>query len=1331
MKNMPKRISQPPGRVPGCPEVQTTRSQTVSSPSAAPRSMRSLVARSLLALCALTAALSPAACAKPAEAPVSHLDQLRHDAAGSKDTTLSADWLLAELLRPGGSADQGKRARRHLDELKERTMTSELARGMDDFMHGRIRSAADEFFGALLLARTSTDPRAPLVAWYAALHTQDLSRHVHDFGKKHQADVELMLREPGNIGFRAYAIVVDLWARQAFARAESDVDERLAARLGCVKEVGLAGPFGEGVASDILRAFPAEAAGPWPRSWTGSPGRPDPRQLEVERMGCDVEPTDARGTGVFYAQSFLELDRQEDLIVSASGATAIWVDDVRVLDRDVRTWGVWPRFGARLKLGAGRHRVLWKVGDGGTALRVVRPDGRPWTGPSSADGSASYSLQGPVILADPNAIMAYIRPGGVRDPGDDLTRYLAAFLADREGQPDVATVLFEPLVKDPATATGVCLITAGGFAEGDPIYDQSQTRELVHELEVRAVERDPGLWYPRLRGAVWEAEQRGPVEAVTTLAGLVKEFPQVAALHNALARTYEQLGWAPELERTIEHLIVQFPDDTGAIALGIDLFEGRGDAAGVDRLLARLRELDPDSEVMLERAIARRDYQTALAELKRLAKRRPSREDLALRIEDVMVRAGNDEHAWKRLEEAISREPRDVHARLALADAAVVRGEKGALAKALVDAVEAGADPSVIEEAIDLVEGVTELEPYRLDARRVIADFEASKKEHPGTAVRVLDYGAVLIRSDGSSRFLEHEIVRVQSEEGIKRFTEMDTGGHILHLRVIKKDGRVLEPEAVEGKPTATMPHLEIGDYVEQERIISRWGEGESAEYEGPAWFFREEDVAYARSEFVVIAPASKQLQLEKANGVPEPTTVRRGLQVSHHFRVDDSPAAPAEPGSPPAQEFLPRVSVGWGLSFDKRIERTSRSLMPLTPVDPRIRRIAENIVRPVAEEPQAAAPAKATKAKTAAGEPAAPAQTKTSAPKPAAAPAPLGKDEEQLRQARALYHWVLDSVQEGEETDGRRVVVSRSGNRWRGFVTLAEALGIPVRWALAESRISSPVLGEIASANRALSPVLLVGQGPSATWLTIEDKFAPYGTVPGHLRGEKAYLLGTLDAEVTSVPQAGTLDRIGYQGTGTLRPDGSARLSLSIVFSGQYAAGLRNGLSQIPEAQLQTIIESQLLGQKLPGAELVSYEVVDQDKLDRALVLKVVVEAPQFATRTSGALLLGPPFMPRLTGLTRLADRKTPLLIPDTTGQGLDLKLTLPSGTRAIVRKSSARHPRSRFEVQDQAGPGYVHLIRDVVTDAGRVQPSDYGAFQSYARDADAALTSAIRISG
>ena len=107
-----------------------------------------------------------------------------------------------------------------------------------------------------------------------------------------------------------------------------------------------------------------------------------------------------------------------------------------------------------------------------------------------------------------------------------------------------------------------------------------------------------------------------------------------------------------------------------------------------------------------------------------------------------------------------------------------------------------------------------------MNSERVIADFEASGAALEGTAARVLDYSAVWVKSDGSSRMLEHEIIRVQSAEAITEMAEQPIrGGMFLKLRVVKKDGRMLEPEVVGGKPTVTMPHLEIGDYIETERI--------------------------------------------------------------------------------------------------------------------------------------------------------------------------------------------------------------------------------------------------------------------------------------------------------------------------------------------------------------------------------------------------------------------------------------------------------------------------------------------------------------------------------
>jgi hypothetical protein len=688
--------------------------------------------------------------------------------------------------------------------------------------------------------------------------------------------------------------------------------------------------------------------------------------------------------------------------------------------------------------------------------------------------------------------------------------------------------------------------------------------------------------------------------------------------------------------------------------------------------------------VFVARALTQKDYESALKELKRLKARRPSRKDIEDRIEAILVQAGDKERTLEQLKKAVERSPEDVHARLALADARLAGGEKNPLPSALVEAVEAGADPSIIEGAIDLMEGTTALEPYRLDGLKVIADYEKAGKHLPGTAARVLDYGAVWIRGDGSSRFLEHEIVRIQSEEAIKRFAESEAGGLVLHLRVVKKDGTIKEPEAVAGKPTVTMPHLEIGDYVETERIVSNWGDGFGEVYSGPGWFFREQNVAYARSEFVVIAPADKKVILETHNGVPEPKVERSGSYVAYRYRVDDSPAAPVEPNSAPAAEFLPRVSVGWGLDFDRRINGVSRDMTSLTPTDPRILRIAQKIV--------------------------------------------AGK-KTQAQKMRALYHWVLDSVQDGEEADGRRVVVSRNGNRWRGYQTLCQALNIPVTWALAESRLSSPIDGPIASAERPLYPLLVVGGKKGGTWLTIDDKFAPFGTIPSHLRGEKAYFLGGPSAEPTTVPREGTPDRIAYEGKGKLEKDGSAKINLRIIFVGTFATSLRNGLSQIPENQLSNIIESRLLGQHLQGARLRSFKIIDEKELDKPLIIAVETEVPQFATPSSVGLLLSPPFMPRLTGLTPLAQRATPLLIEQETSQALDLELSLPPGMKAAVHPSTASVAFSGYEVKDKTGASKVHLIREVSTRAGRIAVGAYPEFQKYTNHADAALTRAIRL--
>ena len=70
----------------------------------------------------------------------------------------------------------------------------------------------------------------------------------------------------------------------------------------------------------------------------------------------------------------------------------------------------------------------------------------------------------------------------------------------------------------------------------------------------------------------------------------------------------------------------------------LEALDQDGPIAEADRVAARVKKLDPDAEVDLDRALARHDWKGAIAELDRLQKRRPDRKEIAARIADVLAR---------------------------------------------------------------------------------------------------------------------------------------------------------------------------------------------------------------------------------------------------------------------------------------------------------------------------------------------------------------------------------------------------------------------------------------------------------------------------------------------------------------------------------------------------------------------------------------------------------------------------------------------------------------------------------------------------------------------
>lgn len=1221
----------------------------------------------------------------------STLEETRRKGETSRDGDVVAVWLLDELLAPEGDVARAVKARARLDELEAGGMWANLARGIDDSAHGRLKHASDHFLEAVKAARESDDEFAPLVAWFAAEHAISLKSNTDKLYERWKAWLERATAEPKNLGFRARSALVEWNLRESYAAAQESVEELAVRELGCATGIRMAGPFGNGAGADFALSFPPDTQVDWPVAWP-----PDvnaghrPKQVDVEQEGCLATAKDPQGRGVYYARAEFELTEPSELLLTMSNAVEVRVNGKVVQSKNVSEWGSWTKYGTSFTLPKGVHRVQGKLIKPATAISLLRVDGTPANAKALGQKAIAASVREPTEISDKvNGLRKYVSPTGVQSPDSAARMYVAASLALWDNEPEAAALLIEPLVKEPNRASGIALTLAADITSRDPIFGKEQARDLVRELHVAAAKRDPYLWESELNRVSSLAKSKGLQASVVELQKLTERYPEVPGFLEALARVYGELGWKAEHRQTVFSRAERFPDDLDGVYAAAQAYEESGEFERADALYARVRKLDPDTEVFVGRAVERRDYKTALAELEKLQARRPHRKELIERFEELVKRDGGKYDVVALLEQAIEKEPTSGAARLQLADYRYARGDKKSLEAMLVEAVRDGANTGALKGALDLVEGMTELERFRLDSEAVIRDYEASGKRLEGTAARVLDYMTVWVRSDGSSRLLEHEIVKIQSSEAITEFSEQKVGeGIILKARVIKQDGSILEPELVPGKPTITFPHVEIGDYIETERLFGTFIHAEGQAYEGPNWFFREQNVAYARSEFIFIAPKDRSVEFAFHGGAPQPQVHDEGYFRVYHFRVDESPAAPNEPYSVPISEYLPNVHVSWGLNIERRLNLMSKLAVETTPIDPRLVRIAKRIVE-------------AERAAT------------------------------ELERARALYHWVMDNVRPAEEEDdGRRSVVAKKGNRWNAFSELTRALGIETHRVIARNALFAEPQGEAEKAAQFSERLLRVGSGPYA-WLQLNEQYAPFGYVPAYVRGMPGYLFAPQGAEAVTVPSEGTPDRISFAGTFKLAVNGSADGDFDQTFAGRYGAALRQGLAQVGEGRTKDVIQTQILAKHLQGALLREHEVRHLDDVDVPMTIHMDAEIARFAIKTGRKVLsFEPPFAPRLSQFATLPTRQTPFLMRSDQDWSVNVAVVLPSGARVTgVKASELGFGAMKVSVKDRVEGDRLILERHVRVPAGRVSPENYAQFVRFTRDADAALGREISV--
>lgn len=383
----------------------------------------------------------------------------------------------------------------------------------------------------------------------------------------------------------------------------------------------------------------------------------------------------------------------------------------------------------------------------------------------------------------------------------------------------------------------------------------------------------------------------------------------------------------------------------------------------------------------------------------------------------------------------------------------------------------------------------------------------------------------------------------------------------------------------------------------------------------------------------------------------------------------------------------MAHLSAWNAASASENLEWLSSRYVNLAAVDPRIRTIAEGIV------------------------------------------GDIPSDETHAR-ASALYAWVLDNVEPGDEDDGRRVITGKSGDRYEGFETLCRALDIPVSWALTRTQLDAQPDGPLSELDQFEVGMVVLATDKGPVWFMLDSKHAPFGFIPEAVRGADAFLIATGPDGIptltkTKVPGADALPKpVALTGRLKLEPNGTALFDVVLSLEESTAIGIRDVLERVPENQRKNFVE-QLVGNAFfPGARVEDFRLIGAEGRDGPLLFKILGGVPSWAAETERGLEVRAPGVERASAYATLGTRETPLEIDEAARATLDLEVQLPDGASLTepLPKLAVDEPGRRSIVADELQGNILRLKRDFYLGAGRVEPSDYARFFEFARRAQTA---------
>lgn len=1218
---------------------------------------------------AMVGALALAACASARPRPT--LDELRAR-ANAGDLQAQQTVAFAELFAPGGDSQHARGALARA--LAETPNAPRLlfAAGVEREVHGDPEAALDLYLRALRATATSDDPVAPHVAEIVAQSLVGMRDAVTGMRERITADARAALQAPG-LPMPARAEVADLLVGLAFRRGDAAAAREIAERAGCITRWRVAGPFGPRELLGFDDAPAVAPAAPLAASYDLGPGRGVRPTRDATARGCSVRlgggPVAQGGTSWAKAEISVRSAGRHTLRIDTPNSVALFVDGRSELRIDRRT-RLYPRvLHLPIDLTAGTHTITL-----GLTSRHPNP-------------VAAIAIA-PEHPRDRIAVELPFTP----DASTGFERVLRSAIATSRG--DLVGGR-EPLARiaRAGRVSPLVLIQRANVLGADALVPEDARADGVRRLLARASRLDPDLWYPRVRLAQMAARNGRVKEALAQLREAHARWPDVPAVGIALADLLNERSWHAEADVVIARLRRLVPDACDVLSREIDALRRRKRERQAGERIESLMACEAESNGRFGILLRQRRWDDAARELARLEALDPSegRYGWILAAIELAKNRGDAAELDARIGELLDRYPRAERGALERLDRALANG-RGEDARRELESALANepAALAALHRLVPIARGEHVLERWRRDGAQAIAAFERSGRHYDGPQVLIFDYLATRLFEDGSSIEVVHTIHKAQSNEAVDALAEVHVpeGARVLTLRVIKPDGRRLEPDAIAGKDTLSLPSVAAGDYVEFEYLQQHDPpDGLPGGYVGERFYFESFEIPFDVSEMVVLLPERMAYALDPRGPAPElAERIENGLRILR-WKVEHSVPLSPEPDAVNPREYIPSVRIGVGASWSAFVDGIRDVLVDRDVADPEIAALAEHIVGNAAPE------------------------------------------DHRLR-AERLYAWVLENVENSDDMFSQAAVMlrARTGNRARVLRYLLDLVGVPARLALARSLTADHTASEVADGDTYEHLLVVVGNEPSLTWLYTVERWAPFGYVPPHLRGQPALLLAQ-GAPRRTVPVAEDgADRRVLEVDVALDADGSARFEVVEEVRGAGAVAWREQLESLPPAELDRRFEEEYVARLVPGATLSRVKISGREQHLPAIRLEYAFAVRALGREVRGGRALPPLLATELAqGYARAAERTTLQLVAGALDIDVTLRLRFPAGARRPplpqdVKLVAALGKRPSYARNHRWDGDALVIERSVRMPAMRIAPNEYGAFARFCREADAA---------